>query len=68
MTDPVTAILGGMVISFVSAIGGVALGKNGTVKEKTCKERMANSDSLMCKEFTHIKETLNRIEESLVQN
>ena len=61
MTDPVTIILGGIVIAVVSGGVGKFLGSNNRVKDVQCGERREACSSLILEKIDHLVTSVDDI-------
>lgn len=61
MTDPVTIILGGMVVAVVSGTVGRYLGSNGRIKDAQCGERREACSSLIIEKIDHLVTSVDDI-------
>ena len=54
MMDPTTAILGGVLVAFVSGAAGKLWGNNNKVKDKLCDERRHACSSLVIEKIDNL--------------
>ena len=65
MTDPVTAILGGVVLVFASGTVGKYLGSNGKVKDTQCEERRNNCITLVSEKIDNLSDRMTEMKKSI---
>jgi len=59
--EPVTSVLGGLVIALVAGVAGKAIGSNDNIKQSTCSERQHACQSLLIEKIDNVEEKLDNL-------
>jgi len=65
MAEPITYILSGVVIAFVSGTTGKYLGSNGKVKDKTCAERQHACSTIVISKIDNLTKTVDELKKAV---
>ena len=65
MVEPITYILGGIVIAFVSGTTGKYLGSNGRVKDITCVERQHACSTIVVTKIDGLTKTVDELRKAV---
>ena len=65
MAEPVTVILGSIVVALVSGAAGKYLGSNGKVKENQCEERRDSCVILVGEKIDNLTRIVNKLEKAV---
>ena len=59
--EPVTSVLGGLVIALVAGVAGNTIGSNNSVKQSTCSERQHSCQSLLIEKIGNVEEKVDAL-------
>jgi len=60
MIDPLTGILGGIIIAGISVAGGKYMGANGKVTDEHCTERQKACSALVLSKLDNLENLINK--------
>jgi len=59
--DPVTTVLGGIVVAGISASAGKYLGSNGKITEERCKEKRQSCQGLLIEKIDNLADKVESL-------
>lgn len=59
--EPVTTILGGIVIATISGVVGKSIGDNNNIKNKHCNEKQISCQKLLIEKIENLSEKVDNI-------
>ena len=63
--EPVTSILGGIVIAGISAATGKYIGSNGKMSDRVCKERQHACVAIVIEKVDNLVKVVDRLEKTV---
>jgi hypothetical protein len=60
MSDPTTIVLGGIVVSVLSAFVGKIIGSRGKVSDEQCGERRRACNALVLEKLSHLEDLIKK--------